>query len=300
MPQTAQQQLQSKQEPQQAEKWYQGSQPTFNESLARIYTISKTDYNKGKQLYDQLMGFASDPTSNFYNPYNSGTNQAIYQLHALGFDMSKGVTKEWIEKNAYLQQYYRTGSSGTPLAPTKTSTKEQNAAYWYYQILKAEDTTEKAELEWNALREEIAYWTARQDRNYSDDEILAKIDWSKYKTLTDMDASRANGTPTKLNRGIGYSQDNLRGVIWAARNGGGTGNAQMDAVKAILGEGKGYTRDESLHGSDDPTSPNYNPYGYASTMDEAAKYFNVYGFGEDWLEKNKGILTGNDETAKKY
>ena len=61
-----------------------------------------------------------------------------------------------------------------------------------------------------------------------------------------MDKEKTDGVPTTLNRGIGYSQDNLRGVIWAARNGGGTGNPYQDAVNYALGEGNEYEDNPAL------------------------------------------------------
>ena len=50
--------------------------------------------------------------------------------------------------------------------------------------------------------------------------------------------------PVQLNRAVGYSKDALRGVIWAARNNGGSGNAFMDSVYAALGMGNQYQQNE--------------------------------------------------------
>lgn len=281
------------------DKWYSGDKPTRSEAAARIYTISQTDPERGKQLYHTFSQLQRDPSSQFYNPYGAATNKAIQELANLGVDVSGGITEDWLAKNSWLKAYYRTsGNSGTPLAPTKSSTAEQNAAYYYYQILKAQDTTNQAEAEWKALQEEIGYWANRKDRNYSDDQIISKIDWSNYKTLARMDDGAASGVPLTLNSAIGYSQDALKGVIWAARN-GSTGNPLADSAKAVLGAGKTWQEDKKISAKLDPSSKAYSPYSVGSTLDDAALYFGVDSFSKDWLENNRGILAGNDATAKK-
>lgn len=279
--------------------WYSGSTPTRSEAAARIYTISQTDPARARKLNQAFSQLQRDPSSQFYNPYSAATNKAIQELANLGVDMSGGITEDWLAKNSWLKAYYRTsGNSGTPLAPTKSSTAEQNAAYYYYQILKAQDTTNQAEAEWKALQEEIGYWANRKDRNYSDDQILNKIDWSNYKTLARMDDGAANGVPLTLNSSIGYSQDALKGVIWAARN-GSTGNPLADSAKAVLGAGKTWQEDKRISAKLDPSSRAYSPYSVGSTLDDAALYFGVESFSKDWLENNRSILAGNDATAKK-
>lgn len=279
--------------------WYSGSTPTRSEAAARIYTISQTDPARARKLNQAFSQLQRDPSSQFYNPYGSATNKAIQELANLGVDMSGGITEDWLAKNSWLKAYYRTGgNSGTPLAPTKSSTAEQNAAYYYYQILKAQDTTNQAEAEWKALQEEIGYWANRKDRNYSDDQIISRIDWSKYKTLARMDDGAASGVPLTLNSAIGYSQDSLKGVIWAARN-GSTGNPLADSAKAVLGAGKTWQEDKKISAKLDPSSKAYSPYAVGSTLDDAALYFGVDSFSKDWLANNRGILAGNDATAKK-
>lgn len=281
------------------DKWYSGDKPTRSEAAARIYTISQTDPERARKLNQAFSQLQRDPSSQFYNPYGAATNKAIQELANLGVDMSGGITEDWLAKNSWLKAYYRTsGNSGTPLAPTKSSTAEQNAAYYYYQILKAQDTTNQAEAEWKALQEEIGYWANRKDRNYSDDQIISRIDWSKYKTLARMDDGAASGVPLTLNSAIGYSQDALKGVIWAARN-GSTGNPLADSAKAVLGAGKTWQEDKKISAKLDPSSKAYSPYSVGSTLDDAALYFGVDSFSKDWLENNRSILAGNDATAKK-
>ncbi len=281
------------------EKWFRGDEPTGGEIAARIFEIGRDDPAQGEQLWNAFARFQSDPSCPIYTPYSAPTNRAVKELSSLGFDMSGGVTDEWIQQNSWLKKHYRTGASGSPLAPSKESTPAQNAAYWYYQLLKDEGTTRQAEAEWAALQEEIGYWAGRKDRNYSDDEIMARIDWSNYQTLTRMDTDRQQGTPTSLNRAVGYSQDALYGTIWAARGNESTGNPFLDSVKYALGMGNGYTEDEHITAMLDPTSERYSPYAVGSTLDDAALYFGVSSFGPEWLEKNRSILGGKDATAKK-
>lgn len=297
-PQTARQRMMLDEEDE--DKWYRGMMPTSSETLARIYTIGKSDPQQGQKLFDAFTSFQSDPSTPYYNPYSRATNRAIDEIAALGVDTSGGIGSDWLQRNASLMNSYRLGTGTSPLAPSSKSTREQNAAYWYYKIADAEETTQKAETEWAALQEEIAYWVGRGDRNYSDDEILSRIDWSQYKTLTAMDEARQKGTPMTLNRAIGYSQDALYGAIWAARNGGGTGNPMIDGVKAALGEGNQWQENTDISGRLDPTSDRYNPYSVGATLDDAALYFGVPSFDQTWLDGNRAYLSGSDKTAKKY
>lgn len=279
------------------DRWYKNDQPTSSEILARIYTVSQQDFSRGEQLWNTFQTFQNDPASPIYNPYVVATNSAVASMAGLGYDMRGGVTKDWLEQNRALVGNYRTGSSGTPLAPSSQSTPENDAAYWYYKILSAEPETENAETEWEALQEEVRYWTRRADRNYSDEEILAKINWADYPTLVRMDEGRKKGTPIALNRPVGYSQDALYGVIWGARN-DSTGDPLVDSVKAALGQGNSWREDASLAARLDPTSAEYSPYSTGSTLDDAALYFGVSEFSPDWLDSNRSYLGGNDATAR--
>lgn len=280
------------------DKWYKGDQPTYSETVSRIYDIGANNRSEASKMMLSLTALQDDPTSIFYNPYTKATNKAISEISALGIDVSGGITDDWLAKYSYLKGYYRTESTYSPLAPAKKSTTEQDAAYWYYKILQAEDDTKEAEQEWAALQEEITYWAQRTDRNYSDDEILSKIDWNDYKTLQKMDEQKTLGVPQTFNREIGYSQDALKGVIWAARN-GSTGNALDDSVNAVRGVGKQWTDNADVREALDPTSENYSPYKVGSTLDDAALYFNVSAFDKNWLDENRAMLASGDDTKVK-
>lgn len=293
--QTARQKMLYQQEEQ--PKWYSGDTPTRSEAQAQIYRISQQDPEKGKQLFDAFQAFQADPSNPMYNPYTKATSNAVQHLSDLGYDLSGGFSQEWLDQNAALKNYYRTTTGTTPLAPSSSSTPEQDAAYWYYKAQNDEATTQKAETEWQALQDEIAYWTNRTDRNYSDDEILAKIDWKNYSTLTGMDEDAAKGTPMQLTRPVGYSQDALRGVIWATRNGVTTDDGN-NSVRAALGQGNKWKENSEISQKLDPTSEYYSPYSVSSTTDDAAIYFGVDSFGKDWLTENRDVLSSDDKTAK--
>lgn len=279
-------------------RWYSGDQPTNSEVLASIYRVSQYNPKRGSELYAQYQGLSSDPSSPSYQPYKIATNTAITQLQQLGYNVTGDNAKDWLQQNQYLQASYRSSdTTGKPLAPTKTSTPEQNAAYWYYKLWEAEDTTEQAELEWQSLQDEVSYWAKRTDRNYSDEEILGKINMDDYPTLKKMDDGASVGVPILLNRGVGYTQDALKGVIWNARN-GASDDLETAAVRYVLGQGKSWTENSAVSARLDPTSDKYNPYTVGSTLDEAALYFGVDGFDAEWLKQNRTALASGDDTAK--
>lgn len=294
-PQSATQQLQFQQKPQ--EKWYKGSQPTSSEFLAQIYTISQQDPVKGQDLFSAYTTLQSDPASPLFNPYSTGSNPALKELAALGYDVDGGATTEWLNANSSLQQYLKLTSAGNIATPGKRATKEEKAAYYWYQLAQDEEKTQQAEKEWAALQEELAYWATRDDLNLSDEDILARIDWKNYKTLTGMDTDRVGGKPTSLNRAVGYSQDAISGVMWAARNGNDL-NDPFNSVRAALGLGKQYEADEELRQKLTPGSDTYNPYTVC-TLNDVARYFGVKAFDQEWLIANMAYRDSNDETAQK-
>lgn len=161
--------------------------------------------------------------------------------------------------------------------------------------------TEKAKAEWAGLQKELAYW-ANSDRDYSDDEIISRINWKNYPTLAKMDADRrGEGSTVYLTEPVGYNEDAMYGVLWAARNPDiSSGDAQTDSVLSAMGLGKQYQRDEAKAGRLNPGSESYNPHLVGSTLDDEMQYFGVNGFDRDWVEKNRAAILGSgDETAIK-
>ena len=61
-PQTARQRMMLDEEDE--DKWYRGTMPTSSETLARIYTIGKSDPQQGQKLFDAFTSFQSDSKGN--------------------------------------------------------------------------------------------------------------------------------------------------------------------------------------------------------------------------------------------
>lgn len=280
--------------------WYRGNTPTASEMIARANTLYAGDEVKRDEVLGKIERRMNTPGSGVYNPYRTATNSGLIDnLTALGIDTSGGINDDFFAANAGYQKYLRlSAASGTPSAPTKKSTNEERAAYYLYQLQKDEDTTNEAETEWADMQKEISYWVGK---GYSDDEVLAKVNADgKYATLKKMDDAAGMGAPTALNRAVGYSKDAQYGAIWAARNGGGSGDAFQDSVSYASGVGKRYNADKTLEARRDVTSKDYMPYADGSTLDDANMYFGVSSFDQDWINANKGLLNGTDSTAAKY
>ncbi len=282
---------------------YKPDMSTLRGTLAGIAWLNQTDPAKASEQLATVQSLMLDSASPYYSPYSVASNQkALSALSGiLGENLTGGVDKAWLERNKALMggaRYTTTGES--PAAPTKTSTPQENAAYWYYQLCKDEDNTAKAEKEWQALQKEIA-WYAGSDASYSDQEILERIDWSKYGTLRGMDDAKGLGVPTGLNRPVGYSQDALYGAVYAARNpDSASGNALTDAISYALGTGKKYVPDAAAVAARDPGSPQYNPYKRGNA-DDVYRYFGVAEINRDTLESLRPMLSdGKPETQKMF
>lgn len=280
--------------------WYSGETPTASEMIARADALYGNDKVRHDEVLNKIYTRMATPGSGVYNPYRTATNSGLIDnLTALGIDTSGGINDDFFAANAGYQKYLRlSAASGTPSAPTKKSTNEERAAYYLYQLQKDEATTNEAETEWADMQKEIAYWVGK---GYSDDEVLAKVNADgKYTTLKKMDSAAGMGAPTALNRAVGYSKEAQYGAIWAARNGGGSGDAFQDSVSYASGVGKRYNADKTLEARRDVTSKDYMPYADGSTLDDANMYFGVSSFDQDWINTNKGLLNGTDSTAAKY
>lgn len=280
--------------------WYSGDTPTASEMIARADALYGNDKVRHDEVLSKIYARMATPGSGVYNPYRTATNSGLIDnLTALGIDTSGGINDDFFAANAGYQKYLRlSATSGTPSAPTKKSTNEERVAYYLYQLQKDEATTNEAETEWADMQKEISYWVGK---GYSDDEVLAKVNADgKYTTLKKMDDAAGMGAPTALNRAVGYSKDAQYGAIWAARNGGGSGDAFQDSVSYASGVGKRYNADKTLEARRDVTSKDYMPYADGSTLDDANMYFGVSSFDQDWINANKGLLNGTDSTAAKY
>lgn len=292
-------------EPAQAGKWWAGDMPTYPEYVAQLYRMQDSLTPEQFDAYAaQIDAMKADPASGFYqNPYTGITSPYVDAIAKLGIDVSGGINDEWIAQNQYLLQGARYTDAGTtPAAPTKTSTAAQNAAYYYYQIQRNYNDTKEVLNEEAALKDEIAYWVGRDDLNLSDDQILERLDWGKkYKYLQGLKTAQSDGHVYNYTQPIDYNPDNLRGYIWAARNNGGSGNAEMDAVNAALGRGNVWKENKEISDKLDFRSDAYSPYSVKSTLDDAAQYFGVKEFEPGWAEKAaKTKIDWNNPDDVKY
>lgn len=280
-------------------KWYAGEQPNDIESMARIVAL-----DGGDDLRNQLLDERYNRGSQYYRAYAGITSEAVGHLAGLGINIPEGgLTREWFDEVLpMVRGYYNPSTNSTTGAPTlkKRSSKNEKIAYWVYQAAQDLDDTDKAENEYNALKEEIGY-LANSNKNYSDEEIAARIDWKKYPTLQKMDSMKGgdDGTTMQFVRHIDWDQDYLGGMIWAARNGGGTGDAFSDSVYALLGDGNSYEWKEDIAGKLTYGDDRYSPYSVGGTMDEAGMYFGVYDFDDQWFEDNAAYANSSDPTARK-
>ena len=228
------------------------------------------------------------PKTKWYSGEKPTSRETLARIYEIG-KTDKAKSNELMGQYKTLQSdpnsaYYNPYISATTSKATKTNVAN---------TLKAQD-------EWTRLSEELSYWATRTDRNYSDDEIISRINWDNYKTLQEMDEGRVSGSPMALLEGVGYSKDAMYGVLWSARNpGASTGNAMYDAVQGALGRGNAYVRDDQTAERLNPMSPSYNPYVVGSTMDDMAYTYRTDRFDEQWLEENRSMLL-NPETAADY
>ena len=277
--------------------------PTVAQIYNRIGTIYQTDKERASKLLNDFRTLQQTPGSAYYWPYANPTNQAYYNMENLGYDMSN-VDDDWFNTYKGLEGYYQfSGTTNTPSKPGKGATAEQTASYEYFQLGKANDATKSMKSEWEQLQNELAYWALDPYRNYTDDEIIGKVDWKKYPTLKKMMDSVNNpgATILELNAGTDFSPAAMYGTIWAARNGGGTGNMETNIAMSAMGRGNQYVENPELRAKLDPdaNNPDFAPYSVGSTMEEEGLYFNRASFNQKWLDENIWMLTSGSETDKK-
>lgn len=284
------------------DRWYSGDKPTARETYARMYQVAGNDQNKMKELQGQYAQEISNPGSVIYNPYAQATNtKAINGLRELGIDVPDVITDQWVDKmwGQYGQYGRQTTTSYGPSAPTTKSTRENDIAYWVSTLMEDKEDTNLAEAQMKSLYDEVAYLTKQ---GYSDNEIVKRVRnefGSKYNVLNKMDEERMVGSAVRLNRAVDYSgDDTLYGMIWAARNDGGTGDYFTDAVNYAMGNGKKYKADPTSEAALDPTSPDYNPYGRGGTMHELQMKYGVDKFDRDWLDKNRATILSDPDGYK--
>lgn len=287
---------------QQNTNWYKGAMPTTTEMYGRIAYISQYDANAARQIATGFAQAQQTVGSPWYNPYLQATNQAVGVLKSYGIN-PVDLTDEWFQQNTEWQNHLIYGNvTNTPQSPMnrKGATDQQKLAYSIYQYRYSMEQTKKAQEEAKALREEIAYKANDPNHNWSDDEIIRGIDWEKkYSTLAKAKESAAAGKPMEFNDAIAFSDDDMRGWIWAARNNGGTGDGRADMAMYANGEGNGWIDNPELTAMWNWNDKNtYRPYKAGMTLDpEVGLYFGVYSFDQRTLEKLRRTIDKNDETS---
>lgn len=283
----------------------------MGQTLRQGYTEQRSaTVNEAEKIVDQSQQTASNdyfnrsatttktpditvkPTVVKFDPQNPTLSSTLAQMYNVSGGKTNLNEEKWNELYQLFEQEASNPSSPiySPylFATSSNPTQAQEA------------TTQKLEQEWATLQSTLAYWASRDDLNLSDDEILSKIDWNDYSTLNTARKNAALGNPTKTTRPIGFADDAMYGVIWASRNGGGTGNTLADTIAWAIGDGASYVRDENIHAMIDPTNESYNPYSVGCTFDDAASYFGVSSFGKDWVIKNRNLLNGTETEKEMY
>lgn len=262
-----------------ASSGYKGSATSVKSTLRDAFEPAVSLYEKYRSNREEKNWYSGD------KPTQRETLARIYQLGMKDESKREGLMQ------AYEQEIADPSSPiYSPYAQATTSRSNKTTLA----------NTQKALAEWDALTRELTYWAGRDDLNLSDDDIIARVDWSQYQTLKKMDAGREAGSPLDLLEPVGYSDDAMRGVMWAARNPGkGTGDAMMDAVQSVLGRGTAYVRDDVKAEQLNPASQNYNPYAVSGTMTGLERKYGTTGFDSGWLEQNIG-MRGDSDYAKIY
>ena len=286
--------------PKQPQKWYKGDQPTTSEIWGQIYRINQQDPQKAQSIATGFMQAQQQQGTQWWNPYARPTNQAVDILQSYGIDTNE-LTDEWYAKNTDWQKNLKYGNStNTPQSPGKKATPEQIVAYNLYQYRRSDKQTKKAQEEAAALRQEIAYKANDPNHNYTDDEIIGSIDWNKYKTLASANEGKSQGNLTEFNSAINFTDDDMRGWIWAARNGIEEDDNIYNMAMSALGEGKQWEENPGLSAKLDKKGTDYSPFQAGMTLDpEVGLYFGKYSFDRKTIDELWQTIDENDETAVK-
>ena len=280
-----------------SDNWYSGASPTAVDIAARIYALDPNN----KEAFDFMNQKRLTPGDETYSPYIVPTSRAVYALAELGVEQpAGGFTKEYCQQalaaaaQAGLLQFSDT--SGNVKSPGKRASKDEKIAYQLAKLLDDMDRTDKAEIEWNSFKEDVMFKAGDTSRNMSDEEIWASIDWSKYPTLRQAEQDRLSQQPSEFTRALGIDFSYFRGMCWAARNNGGTGDSFSDAIFARLGEGNQWQYDEEKARRRDAKSDDFDPYGSGSTMQDAQLYYGTYDFNDDFWTEHQGDAYSSDST----
>ena len=188
---------------------------TANDYWGQIYTVMSQDPVRGNQLAEQAKYLSTQYGNPLYNPYQTATvSPELKQLFG-----EESFSAEWVANNYGLLANLERTAAGNAKAPTKDSTDEQKLAYYYSQILDAENNTLKAEQEVAALKQQISDKVAAAKLNgiaMTADEIYKSLDMKDYTALKAMEEKKLTSKPYELTRAVNYSEDTVYGMIQAA------------------------------------------------------------------------------------
>ena len=268
---------------------------TFRQDAVRISnnirTTTRSARAKAQNVVQANSSVANYMPSSQFNWANATLSSTLSRMH----ELSGNDTAKWQQYVGMFQNEVNNPNSPiySPYLFNRTYTYGKYAA-------SNEAATLKFEQQWADAKAKAAYWAGRTDLNLSDDDIIARVNLDGYSEIKALNKKIAEGGTGYYTRQLGYSPDILYGVIWAARNGGGTGDDLTNLLAYGDGVGNLYQRNDNIQSRLDPTNERYNPYSVGSTYDDATSYFGVSQFDKDWLTQNRYLLNGSDKDVKMY
>ena len=256
-----------------------------------IRTTTRSARAKAQNVVQANSSAANYMPSSQFNWTNATLSSTLSRMH----ELSGNDTAKWQQYVGMFQNEVNNPNSPiySPYLFNRTYTYGKYAA-------SNEAATLKFEQQWADAKAKAAYWAGRTDLNLSDDDIIARVNLDGYSEIKALNKKIAEGGTGYYTRQLGYSPDILYGVIWAARNGGGTGDDLTNLLAYGDGIGNLYQRNDNIQSRLDPTNERYNPYSVGSTYDDATSYFGVSQFDKDWLAQNRYLLNGSDKDVKMY
>ena len=256
-----------------------------------IRTTTRSARAKAQNVVQANSSVANYMPSSQFNWTNATLSSTLSRMH----ELSGNDTAKWQQYVGMFQNEVNNPNSPiySPYLFNRTYTYGKYAA-------SNEAATLKFEQQWADAKAKAAYWAGRTDLNLSDDDIIARVNLDGYSEIKALNKKIAEGGTGYYTRQLGYSPDILYGVIWAARNGGGTGDDLTNLLAYGDGVGNLYQRNDNIQSRLDPTNERYNPYSVGSTYDDATSYFGVSQFDKDWLTQNRYLLNGSDKDVKMY
>lgn len=256
-----------------------------------IRTTTRSARAKAQNVVQANSSVANYMPSSQFSWTNATLSSTLSRMH----ELSGNDTAKWQQYVGMFQNEVNNPNSPiySPYLFNRTYTYGKYAA-------SNEAATLKFEQQWADAKAKAAYWAGRTDLNLSDDDIIARVNLDGYSEIKALNKKIAEGGTGYYTRQLGYSPDVLYGVIWAARNGGGTGDDLTNLLAYGDGVGNLYQRNDNIQSRLDPTNERYNPYSVGSTYDDATSYFGVSQFDKDWLNQNRYLLNGSDKDVKMY